>query len=196
MKMWKITLVGAISILLLIVLVQNYFNPDFETVRKEFSEDQRQIDSLIGAFIKEPTVTFIERNIIAGTVTVAAFKPGVLQPKAYEDFDRVVDVDVKSGVLKDFLQAHGMLLQDFQDIVIQMRSSGVAWISSRSDEKIPHIEIKYPVRSGFCAWYWQTPLQGHSITELDETVFVEEDADAEGSHIINERWVAYRYCSM
>ena len=195
MKMWKITLVGAISILLLLVSVRNYFSPDFETVRKEFSEDQHQIDSLIEVFIKESKVAFIEINR-DGTVTVAAFKPGVLHPKAYEDFDRVVDVDVKSGVLKDFLQAQGMSLERFQDIVIQMRNSGVASISSRSDEKIPHIEIKYPVRSGFCAWYWQTPLQGHSITELDETVFVEEDADAEGSHIINERWVAYRYCSM
>ena len=195
MKMWKITLVGAISILLLMVLVRNYFNPDFETVRKEFSEDQRQIDSLIGAFIKVPKVAFIMINR-DGIVTIEASKPGVLHPKAPEDFDSVVDVDVKSAVLKDFLQAQGMSLERFQDIVIQMRNSGVASISSRSDEKIPHIEIKYPVRSGFCAWYWQTPLQGHSITELDETVFVEEDADAEGSHIINERWVAYRYCSM
>lgn len=179
--------------------VAKYNNPSWTHVASDFKENRSSIDLLVREFIRESKVDYIEERG-RGLVSIALINKNgwgeVDNPWGLRAF-RLNDVPLDGQALGDVLDSVKMQRDTFKKIVSLMEASDVRSISFgyKHESPLPHIKIRFPNRLlAGCIWYFATPVEGHLFKGFINSL---RPADSEdGLHIVDEEWVAWRYCAM
>ena len=178
--------------------VAKYDNPSWTHVASDFKENRSSIDLLVREFIRESKVDYIEERG-RGLVSIALINKNgwgeVDNPWGLRAF-RLKDVPLDGQALGDVLDSVKMQRDTFKKIVSLMEASDVRSISfgMQHESPLPHIKIEFPNRRSGCSWFFVTPVEGHLLKDFVDSLAISYSED--GLHIVDDEWVAWRYCAM